>query len=110
MRVSAVIQWLDVRGLPEAYRLVALFRASNPMLGGLQPEELHWELSWVERFVPVDMDLEPETRASVRAGAVSDVALSCAVSPDAVGPSIRVGTVPHVVRRILLDGERGRLG
>ena len=108
MRDSAAIQWLDVRGLPESYRLVALFRASNPMLGGLQPEELHWELSWTERFVPVDMDLDTDARASVRVGAVSDVLLSCAVSPDAVGPSIRVSTVPQAIRNILLGLEHDR--
>lgn len=109
MRGSAVVQWLDVRGLPEAYRLVALFRASNPMLGGLQPEELHWELSWTERFVPIDMDLDPYARASVRASAVTDVTLSCALSPDGVGPSIRVGTVPQAVLCALIDMERARL-
>lgn len=108
MRETVGVSWLDLRGLPEAYRLVALFRASNPLLGHLLPEELHWELAWSERFAPLDMDLEPSARAVVRADAVYDVVLSCSVEPDAVGPSIRVGTVPQVVRATLLDLERER--
>lgn len=108
MRESVGVPWSDLRGLPEAYRLVALFRATNPMLGGVQPDELHWELAWTERFAPLDMDLDPAARADVRASSVSDVVLSCAAAPDSVGPSIRLGTVPHAVRRVLLDLERER--
>ena len=108
MRHTSTAAWLDLRGLPEAYRLVALFRASNPLLGHLMPEDLHWELTWTERFVPVDMDLDPAARAAVRADAVTDVILACSAAPDAVGPSTRVGTVPQVVRATLLMLERDR--
>jgi len=38
------------------------------------------------------------------------VTLSCAVAPDGVGPSIRLKSVPHAVRRILVEGECGRRG
>lgn len=108
MKSTIRVQWSDVRDLAEAYRLLALFRASNPLLGHLQPEDMYWEVSWSGGFVPVDLDRSAEDRVSARIAAVSSVLMSCAHTPDAVGPTMRVADVPEVVRSHYLVEERNR--
>lgn len=108
MRSSIRVPWTDIRDVAEAYRLLALFRASNPLLGHLQPDDLYWEVSWSGGYTPVDLDQSAEDRTSARVSVVSDVVLSCANAPDAVGSTIRLPTTPSVVRLHILLAERRR--
>ena len=109
MRRTTPTTWFDIRGLRDAYRLLAVFRASNPMLGDIPPEDLHWEITWDEGFVPLDMDDPPEVRATHRSGTVTNVTLTCATGPDAVGNTFPVREhVPSFVRTFLLAEERDR--
>ncbi|NBR00936.1 MAG: hypothetical protein EBT79_07600 [Actinobacteria bacterium] len=109
MKFSAPVQWLDIRGLRDAYRLLTVFRASNPMMGGIQPENLHWEIAWDEQFVPLDMDDPSDVRADQRLRTVNRVALYCATAPDAVGNTVPVrGGAPSVIRMLLLNHEDDR--
>lgn len=103
--MSTPVSWDEVRHVPEAYRLLSLFRSINPMLGGRGPETLYWELSWLERFVPVDMGLNASTRAQVRMGGVIDVRLACGTAPGAIGTRFWIEAVPDAVYRALLDDE-----
>ena len=108
MRHIYPVGWLDLRGITEAYKLLSVFRASNPMLGSIAPEDLHWEVSWAEVFTPLDMNTSAEVRATKRASAVTQIMLSCAVSPDAIGPRFRLCLVPQIVRLQLLQEEEQR--
>jgi len=108
MRHSYPVGWLDLRGITEAYRLLSVFRASNPMLGSIAPEDLHWEVSWTEVFTPLDMNTSAEARATKRATAVTHLVLACAVSPDAIGPRVSLCLVPQIVRLQLLQEEEQR--
>lgn len=111
MRLSATVLWSDISELGDAYRLLSLFRSTNPMLGGLQPETLHWEVSWSEGFVLLDMSDTCEVRAYRRVATVFDVSLSCATGPDDVGITLRVADpVPQVVLLFILAYERERGG
>lgn len=108
MRSSIRVLWDDIHEVAETYRLLSLFRASNPLLGHLQPDDLYWEVSWSGGFTPVDLDQSAEDRASSRVAVVSDVVLSCANAPDAVGSSIRIPSVPPIVKLHFLSAERHR--
>lgn len=108
MRSCIRVPWDDIHDVAEAYRLLALFRASNPLLGHLQPDDLYWEVSWTGGFTPVDLDQPAEDRAAARTAVVSDVVLSCSNAPDAVGPTLRLPVVPAVVKLHLLSAERRR--
>lgn len=106
---NEIIQWGDIRSLREAYRLFAVFRAANPLIGAVQPEVIHWEVTWAERFTPLDMDDSPEVRAERRCAAVVSVTLSCAIRPDSKGNSLPVrDRVPAVIRRSILSAEQER--
>ncbi len=109
MKYRTVARWPDLLWIRDAYRLLSVFRSSNTMMGRIPPEDLHWEVSWEESFVPLDMDDPPETRAARRAGTVVGVTLSCAKGPDDVGVTLPVrDVVPPTVRNFILADEHGR--
>lgn len=110
MRTSICVPWSEVQDLPESYRLLSLFRSTNPLLGHLQPDDLHWEVAWSGGFTPVDMGAPPGTRATARSAAVSDVILSCANTPDSVGHTVLLDHTPAVIRMHILAEELGRTG
>jgi len=106
--MSTPVSWDEIRHVPEAYRLLSLFRSINTVLSGREPEALYWELSWLERFVPVDMALDAPSRARVRMSGVIDVRLACGTSPGSVGTRFWIEVVPDAVYRALLNDELRR--
>lgn len=108
MRSSIQVPWVDVQDLPESYRLLSLFRSTNPLLGHIQPDDLYWEVSWSGGFTPVDLDRTAADRAVARSAAVSDVVMACANTPDAVGSTVRLDHTPAIVKLHLLAEERSR--
>ena len=108
MRYKAVTCWSNLQWSPEAYRLVTLFRAANPLLGNVEPHDLHWEVLWSEKFIPLDMSLDAPERARVRVSAVFDVRLSCALNATSLGPSCAVEGVPAYIYYALVDKETER--
>jgi hypothetical protein len=110
VRFSFPVDWADIRGHQDAYRLLTLFRSANTMIGRTPPEDLHWEISWDEQFVPLDMDDTPEVRAERRLRTVTQVALYCATAPTALGNTTRLrGDPPPVIGDLIrkAEGERG---
>ena len=108
MKASVRIDWTDIVGINESYRLLTLFRSSHPMLGNIPPEDLCWTISWSEGFTLIDMSLDASTRANIRMAVVTGVSMTCGVAEDAVGPTCRIGGVPEVIRAALLAAETER--
>jgi hypothetical protein len=108
MRHNANTCWADIQWSTEAYRLVTLFRAANPLLGNVEPQNLHWEVLWSEKFIPLDMSLNASQRARVRASAVFDIRLSCAINATSLGPSCAVEGIPEFIYYALVDKETER--
>ena len=108
MRHVARTGWVDMQWSTEAYRLISLFRAANPLLGNTEPSDLYWEVTWSEKFIPLDMSLDAPERARVRVSAVFDVRLSCALNATSHGPSCAVEGVPAYIYYALVDKEAER--
>jgi hypothetical protein len=102
------VKWADLHGIREAYRLLSRFRATNTLQGNLNADDLYWELSWIEDFEPLDMDLLPEARAKLRLRTVHSVVLSCAQTKNAIGHSVSIRNIAKVVEPILLNCEQNR--
>ncbi len=108
MKGTTEVKWADLHGIREAYRLLSRFRATNTLQGNLNAEDLYWELSWIEDFEPLDMDLLPETRAKIRLRTVHSVFLSCAQAKDVIGHRVSIKNIAKMVEPILLKCEQNR--
>lgn len=108
MRHNATLCWTDLQWSPEAYRLVTLFCAANPLLVNVQPHDLYWEVLWSEKFTPLDMSLDAPERARIRISAVFDVRLSCALNVTSLGPSCAMEGVPAFIYYALVEKETER--